>query len=373
MKARAAYLLVCLVAAGSGMTWAAAEPSQGSRSGPDSRAARGKSEPKPATVKVGRQRVPLSSQELDTYCAQVVAPFDTDVSSATLMKWTGSATIGVLGDILKGGRRSEATTHKISRDTREQAARMNWLPMSVEQKYGRYLHNQAVENGALIERDSKSGKKFYPVADALLADVLKGVKDPHPYTFEVHVRKESTDNALALPGGIVHLDAGLLDKGKHPYASFALAHEIGHVLQRHETRIAQARIIDTLSLTASVQDLVATVKDPGSVSDQVLAAAAGGHKSFRRHYESQELQADACSVRILDAAVDSDETLVLAIKSFLDTLPRDAPSAGLRPAKSAMEDLLETVNSPLERHPTTKERTQNLQSMLRVAQREPPR
>jgi len=369
MIARATRLLACLAVGGAAITWAA-EPSPASRSVPS--AARGKPEPSAATLKVGRQRVPLSSQELDTYCAQVVAPFDIDVNAGALMKLASGGAVSAFSDIFKG-RKSDATQHKVSRDTREQAARMNWLPMSVEQRYGRYLHKQVVDNGELIERDSKSGKKLYPLADALLADVLKGVKDSHPYTFDVYVRKESTDNAVALPGGIVHLDAGILEDKKHPYAYFALAHEIGHVLQRHETRIAQARIIDTLSLTSSVQDLVTTVKDPSSISDQVLAAAAGGHKSFRKHYESQELQADACAVRILDTALDSEAMVVLSIKSFLATLPPDAPTASAQPAKSGLEDLLETANTPLDRHPTTKERTQNLQSMLRVAQRGPPR
>jgi hypothetical protein len=374
MKAPTACLLAGYLAAGLGASLAA-EPAQTSRSGPESRMA-GKPEPKDkaSALKVGRKRVPLSSQELDTYCNQVVAPFDIDVSAMTLAKWGAGEFVGSIGGIFGGrGQRTE-TKHRISRETREQAARMNWLPMSVERKYGRYLHGQAVENGDLVDRDSANGRKLYPVADALLSKVLKGVKEPHPYTFEVHIRKESTDNAQALPGGIVYLDAGLVkNRKRQAYASFALAHEIGHVLQRHETRIAQARIIDTLSLTASVKDLVNVVRDPGNLSEEVLAAAAGGHKSFRRHYEAQELQADACSVRILDTVVDSDEALVLAIKSFLDALPPDDPAAGSRPAGSAFEELIETVNNPIDRHPSTKDRTENLQVMLRTARRLPAR
>ena len=73
----------------------------------------------------------------------------------------------------------------------------------------------------------------------MLALVLSGVTEAHPYTFELHVRGAGEDNAMALPGGIVYIDAGLLREADPAKARFALAHEISHVLRRHETRIAQ--------------------------------------------------------------------------------------------------------------------------------------
>ena len=161
------------------------------------------------------------------------------------------------------------------------------------------LHEQALAAGVLVDRDSSAGKRLYPKADALLALVLSGVIEAHPYTFELHVRGASEDNAMALPGGIVYIDAGLVREADPAKAWFALAHEISHVLRRHETRIAQARIIDTISLTGATSDLVTAVREPAAISAGVLTTAAAGHKSFRQHYGDQELQADSCAVRAL--------------------------------------------------------------------------
>ena len=64
--------------------------------------------------------------------------------------------------------------------------------------------------GILVERDSTLGKRLYPKAGELLALVLSGVTEAHPYTFDLHIRGSNEDNAMELPGGIVYIGAGLL-------------------------------------------------------------------------------------------------------------------------------------------------------------------
>lgn len=334
-----------------------------------------------STMMVGRKRVTLSSAELDKHCDRVVVPFALNGNFAELTALAAAGASEALPNLLSGGTNNQqqvtASKHRVSRSVRERALKLNWMPMSLEKRYGRTIHDQAVAAGDLVERDSALGKRLYPKADALLASVLGGVKQEHPYKFELHIRKSNEDNAIALPGGIVYLDAGLFRDANPAKARFALAHELGHVLRRHETRIAQARIIDTISLTGSTSDLVGLLKDPTAVSAGVLRSAAAGHKVFQQHYADQELQSDSCAVRVLHEALDDNRDVEAAIASFVASLPADAssslPSSGQKKQAGAtnagvvaLGDLVKEVSNPIDRHPSSRERVDNLNAMRKL-------
>jgi Zn-dependent protease with chaperone function len=70
-----------------------------------------------------------------------------------------------------------------------------------------------------------------------------------PYTFNVHVRKAATINAMAMPGGHIVLFTGLLEKvGSENELSFILAHEIGHYAHRDHLRgFGRALVFMTVS------------------------------------------------------------------------------------------------------------------------------
>lgn len=325
---------------------------------------------RPGTLAVGRKRLPLASQELDTNCSQVVAPFDLDVNLATLGRISAEGAQKKLADLVRG---RQAGGHLLSKPLREEAMRMNWLPMSVEKRYGAYTHRRSVEQRSLLSRDEPLGRQLYPVADKMLAELLEGVGQTD-YAFELHIRKAGDDNAIALPGGFLHIDASLLrSEKKWPEARFALSHEIAHVLQRHETRLVQARVIDTVSLTGSVTDLLNTLKDPGQMSEALLKSAATGKGAFNRHFESQELQADACAVRILDGAYEELTEVDASLNAFMASLARQAPGGDSAAGRSApkaqpssVADLLEDASKPMDRHPSSSERMANLSAMRKA-------
>lgn len=326
----------------------------------------------PAAVTVGRKRVPLSSSVVDLHCQRVVDPFELNANVGALASLATSGVADSLPGLLTRGGSAQASGHRISRSVREQALLLNWMPMTLEQRYGQLIHDDALTAGVLVERDSTLGKRLYPKADELLATILSGVDEPHPYRFELYIRKANENNAMALPGGIVYIDAGLLRDADLAMARFALAHEISHVLRRHETRIAQARVIDTISLTGAASDLVSVVRDPASLSTGVLKTAAAGHKSFRQHYGDQELQADSCAVRVLYVALDNPVEVDKAIGAFIATLPADAPPAkATGSGPGGVGDLVVEVSQPVDRHPSTRERIDNLKA-VRTAAKDAP-
>jgi beta-barrel assembly-enhancing protease len=84
--------------------------------------------------------------------------------------------------------------------------------------------------GNLQLRDSGPA---YDAAQAIVAQLTKRSR----YRYEVHVTKDDTLNAFAMPGGIVVIHSGLIAATKRPEElAGVLAHEVQHVELRHSIR-----------------------------------------------------------------------------------------------------------------------------------------
>lgn len=315
---------------------------------------------------------------LDKNCPEMVQPYKLTDNAASLAVFTAKENVGDLAkrltEMLK--RRSTApaaaATAKISQDTRNAAKQLNWLPMEVETMYGDRSH-QAETN--VLPRESKLGQKYYPIADGILSEILGQLSEPHDYAFKLFVLKNSSRNAVARPGGYLYIDQGLLESPELlPKAYFALAHEIAHVLQRHETRALQNMVVDSFTAKDELTRAVTTARsDPAAVLSRVKV----GKNVYARHYSDQELQADSCAARLLARVYPQREELAGVLDAFLrDLAPNEAqasaPAGGPRTAATAapvaaaeraVSDAQDIVTTPAARHPTTQERIQNLRAM----------
>lgn len=308
---------------------------------------------------------PLSSVVIDKKCDQLVAPFEL---TGNLGELTALAAQTAIENLVIEQRVVAGRQHKISAKVRQAAQRMNWLPMATERAIGDNLHAQEAD---VLERDKgDAAKAAYDVADKILADALAQVKGPHEYMFQIFVLKNSGRNAKALPGGYLYVDYPLVkDPQFQGKAYFAVAHEIAHVLQRHETRAMQARIIDTVSLTQGLPELLKLMGTARSEPGAIVKVAVASKETFARFHSDQELQSDACAVRVLSDALSNKTQLVASLRQFVDDLPKETrpkkQAAAVRsPQAVDMEELNEFVLSPLNRHPTTAERVKLLNEML---------
>lgn len=321
------------------------------------------------TVRVGGRQVDLAGGVFDPRCEQPVAPFALTANIEELARhgldaYAEQQLPGALDKALgKKPPRRPAGKGKgapITPALRLAAKRMNWLPMSVEDAYGEQLLRRM--RGRLMPREGRVGPRWYPAADALLAEVLAGVKQPHAYRFEAFISTEAGENAMALPGGRIVIDKALLeDPALHDKAVFAVAHEVGHVLQRHQTRALQARVIDALALKASLPDLIKTLRNAGGQPQAVLRLLVGGKLLFEKHSEQQELQADACGMRLLDEGGGDAGRLLAAVAAFAQGLPAPQPAP---PPDDTLGAVIDLVQRPVDAHPSTPERRRNLDQML---------
>ncbi|MDQ2641734.1 MAG: M48 family metalloprotease [Pseudomonadota bacterium] len=315
----------------------------------------------------------LRAQEVtDKLCKRIVQPFR--ISDNLI----GAATTGVkakAGSVACRLRGNCPTGDDAERAVRERLIQSNWLPMQAEVRYGERAH--ALMADLVLERDSRLGKPSYQLADAMLAELTANLREEHPYELKLFVLKNETRNAVAMPGGYLYLDHGLLSDAKyHDKARFALAHELAHVFQRHETRALQALIVDSYGTQDDLGKLLDDMKrKPDAVIDRVQLEK----DVYVRHQIDQELQSDACSARILARAYPEGGKAPDAVRAFVQDLPATEPAPASAAAKQASPaaagqsrpapqqavgigvKMQELAASPDSRHPTSAERVKNLQ------------
>lgn len=230
--------------------------------------------------------------EDETYCATLVAPFTIKNSSKrVIMSTLKTGGIAMLKAKFTGGIKSDET---LLDKAKAKAKEVNWLPMKYEMTYGREIHDSVVKNDRTVIPRSNKGrvKRLYARADKLLNKILDEVEEDHEYQFEILLIDNNDINATALPGGFLHINTGVLDA---PEAELVLAHEIGHVFRRHQTMAAQARLIDTVD---SIEEIKFLLKGDNETYDEIIGRAVGLFSASSAFSRQQELQADACAVRL---------------------------------------------------------------------------
>lgn len=318
------------------------------------------------TTKEIRQVSDVALKVLDKDCPDLVQPYqlsDNLLSLATFSaKKVANEAKNKIGSLLgMGSIGANAGTTDLSDATKLAAKQLNWLPMEAEVMYGQREHEKETE---ILDRESKLGRKFYPTADAMLRELVAKITEPTDYNFKIYILKNSTRNAVARPGGFLYLDQGLIDKDEYRQkAYFALAHEIAHVLQRHETRELQSMAVDSFTVEEElVETLPKIANNPALLLDHVKV----GKDIYTQHKVDQELQADSCATRLLGRLYPPQE-LATTLNAFLSDLPPYEEAPPPAPPKSQADRLAavthDIVSTPMDRHPNSKERKENLDKM----------
>jgi hypothetical protein len=327
------------------------------RKGPDG--ARGSSEVRIKELKGGVRK---ASVVLDQHCPQIVQPYALTDNAASVLKF---AVQKVLDFFSKAGELDLLASVKLA------AKQLNWLPMRAEVFYGEKMHAEETD---ILERDTKLGRQYYPVADKMMAEVLAAVDEPHDYDFKVFILKKSTRNAVARPGGYIYLDQGLVDNpAQRSKAYFALAHEVSHVLERHETKELQSMIIDSIQTRSEIGKVLSGVRSDPTV---ILSYVKMQKDLFTKHHVDQELQSDSCAARVLSRVFPEPRQLAASVAAFLKDLPKPAADNVNPPPQTYVEKLAATatgiVNDPIGRHPTTQQRYDNLRQLQLDITGKPP-
>ena len=174
---------------------------------------------------------------------------------------------------------------------------------------------------------------------ARLTRVASGVR----YDFDFFVLQDPTINAFALPGGFVFVHTGLIRMADtESELASVLAHEIGHVTQRHISRMfGQQQQMQLPLMAALAAALILGRSRPDLASGAAAAVQAGAVQTQLSYSRDYEREADRVGLQTLEAAGFDGR----AMASFFEKLQR---------ATRVSED--STVPSYMRTHPITTER-----------------
>lgn len=303
-----------------------------------------------------------ASTVLDRDCPDLVQPYKLTDNVTALGIFSIKEGFSSLANRVLAGR-GVSKDDAVPGATKQAAKQLNWLPMSAEVEYGERLHAEVLDD--VLPADGTLGKKHYPTATRMLQEILGAIGEKHEYDFRLFIMKSSGRNAVARPGGFLYIDQGLIeDPSVHPKAYFALAHEVAHVLQRHETKELQSMVVDSVPTQRELVKLVTGVtKTPGVI----LAHVKAGKNLFTQHHIDQELQADSCGARLLGRVLPDAQALADSLNAFLRDLPPpelvDARPVARSQADKLAETVTDVVDTPMRRHPTSEERSGNLKAI----------
>ncbi|RPH45668.1 MAG: M48 family peptidase [Burkholderiales bacterium] len=194
--------------------------------------------------------------------------------------------------------------------------------------------------------------------DADLVDYLNRLAAPLSATpaagstsFEFFALAEASINAFALPGGYIGVHTGLLTAAEtESEVAAVLAHEIGHVTQRHIARmLAQQKQVSLVSMAGMVLALLAARSNPQAAMGSLLIGGEMARSNMLSFSREAEREADRVGFEILRQA-DFD---VQSMVSFFGRLQQ---------ASRFYES-----NAPayMRTHPVTGERIGDMQLRLR--------
>lgn len=119
------------------------------------------------------------------------------------------------------------------------------MPISYDEQLGEYVFEKMTGN---FEIDS--------VESVLVNEFAEKINFESPYTLKIHVVKDETVNAFALPGGHIVIYEGILNQMQHKEELAALlAHEVSHVNHRHSVKAIAKTLSSYLFLSILTSDV----------------------------------------------------------------------------------------------------------------------
>ncbi len=163
--------------------------------------------------------------------------------------------------------------------------------------------------GETIMRDLRSDPDVSDDVEAAeylnrLGGVLSAAPGANGFSFEFFLVRDTTLNAFALPGGFIGVHSGLVvaAQSESELAS-VLAHEIGHVTQRHIARMLAAQRQSTLmTLAAAILGALAARSNPQAMAGIVAMAGGAQQQQMLAFTRDAEREADRVGLETLRSA-----------------------------------------------------------------------
>lgn len=174
---------------------------------------------------------------------------------------------------------------------------------------------------------------------------LARIADPRGIRYHFYVVNSDVVNAFALPGGYVYINRGIIERADNlSELAGVLAHEIGHVAERHS--VEQLQRAQNANLGLAVLYGVLLGRNPSGV--ERAGIQVGGTAVFAGYTRDAEREADRVGVGYLVRAGYNPIGLATFFEELME-LQRRQPSR---------------VEQWFSTHPTTQERVANTRAII---------
>ena len=178
-----------------------------------------------------------------------------------------------------------------------------------------------------------------------LGSQLAAIADPRGIRYHFYVVNSDVVNAFALPGGYVYVNRGIIERADNvSELAGVLAHEIGHVAERHS--IEQLQRAQNANLGLNVLYGVLLGRAPSGVEQAGIQV--GGSAVFAGYTRDAEREADRVGVAYLVRGGYNPNGLATFFEELLSLQQRQP---------SRVEQWFST-------HPTTQERVANARAII---------
>lgn len=223
------------------------------------------------------------------------------------------------------------------------------VPVEWEQKLGQSAFAQYRLQHELLD-DERTRAELQQLTAPLTAALQKS-----PYPFEFHIVRDADLNAFALPGGVVVINSGLIERADNASELLGvLAHEIAHVTERHGVR----NIISSAGIVLTAQVLIGDAS--GVLATIASAAPILLNQSYSRDFERA---ADKRGVELLIAA-DIDPR---GMRTFFEKVVAQEKKLIAQMGNDQAAEALQSVSRFLSTHPDTEERIARIDALSGAA------
>jgi predicted Zn-dependent protease len=219
------------------------------------------------------------------------------------------------------------------------------LSPQMERRLGESIMRDMRRDPAFVDDPEISA--YLGVIGARIAQVMPGARQD----FEFFAVRDSSINAFSLPGGFIGVNTGLIGTAEdESELASVLAHEMGHVTQRHIARMLGREQQMQLPLMAALAAAILFGRSRPDLASGAAAAAQAGAVSTQLSYSRDfEREADRVGLEAL-AAASFDAR---AMPAFFEKMQR---------AMRVSDD--SSVPGYLRTHPVTVERIADAQNKI---------
>lgn len=172
-----------------------------------------------------------------------------------------------------------------------------------------------------------------------------------PWHYQYHLLADSkTVNAFALPGGQIFITLGLLDRlNTEAQLAGVLAHETGHVIERHSAeQMAKNQLGQLLILATGIG---ANDPDhPGRAQQAAAIASLVNQVSQLRYSRKDELEADEWGLRLM-AEAGYDPRAMLEVMRILEKAVPGGHTPEMLLTHPYPEHRIQFIKAYLDKHP----------------------